>query len=107
MQTDLSSMGVDDGLIKKIQLLAEETLMIVHDRNEGKKILADCTVMVDDEKISLITRDNGEVFDVTEVNGDIKTFREYVTAQLMTSGQESSYLLTTSFNRNCFVWELN
>ncbi len=107
MQADLQSIGVDDGLINKIQLLAEETLMIVHDRNEGKKILADCTVMVDDEKISLITRDNGEVFDVTEVNGDIKTFREYVTAQLMTSGQENSYLLTTSFNRNCFIWELN
>lgn len=107
MQADLSSIGIDDSLIKRIQLLTEETMMIVHDRNEGKKVLADCTLMIDDEKISLITRDNGEVFDVTEVNGDIKSFREYVAARLMTSGQENSYLLTTSFNRNSFVWELN
>ena len=102
---NLKNCEVDGDTIKRIQLLTEETLMIVYDKNEGKKILGDCTIMIDNDSITVITRDNGKVFDVTNENSDIGSLREYVTARLLAAEQENSYLTTISFNRNCYVWE--
>lgn len=103
-KAELESCNVDEDLINKILLVMEDTFMLVRDKNK-KSVLADSTLLVNDERIQLITRDAGLIFDITDTDADISSFREYVVARLMTAGQENIYLTTTSFNRNSYIWK--
>ena len=102
---DLKSEGVGEALIERILLILEETFMVVSEKNTGKNVLADCTLMINDNDITLITRDNGMIFDITDPDIPVHSFREYVTSRLMTGSQKNSYLTTTSFNRNSYTWK--
>ena len=107
VERDLSSCGVSADIINKAQLVIEESFQIVRDKNPGAEISGDCTVIVSDSYVRLITRDNGIIFDITDANAKIKSLREYMNACLNESGLESTYLTTTTFNRNSYIWELN
>lgn len=102
---DLDAEGVDVKTSERIKLIIEETLMTVFEKNSGKKILADCTIIVSDSEIQLITRDNGIIFDITDPDLALGSLSEYVAARLMSVGQDNSYLTTTSFNRNSYTWK--
>lgn len=103
---ELKSCNVDSSIIIPLQLMIEETFMIVKERNSGKKILADCSIIVGKENVRLITRDNGEIFDITDVDAKINSLRQYVTARIIEENDASEYLTTISFNRNSYLWSL-
>ena len=102
---DLEANGVDKSITNKAQLMLEETLLLVKEKNAEKMVLADCTVMINDEYVKIITRDNGIIFDVTDTDKEVESFGSYVTARLMAAGQKNSYLTSISFNRNSFTWD--
>ena len=105
VEDELRSCGADDIPLGKVRLVLEESFLIVRDKNPGKRILADCTLIVNPEYVQLITRDNGVIFDVTDYNAEIRSLREYMNAMLNKNGLDSSYMTTTSFNRNSYFWE--
>jgi len=96
---------VEAEISNQAQLMFEETMNRVLEKNSGKKVLADVTVLVSPERLRLITRDNGMIFDITETDAEIRNLRCYVLAQLMLRTDEKTYATSISFNRNMFVWE--
>lgn len=106
---ELRKIDVNDTIINKLSLMLEETFLIVKHINEnkkpGKKILCEATVMVYKDKVKLITRDNGYIFDITKVDEHLSSLEAYVAASLMEDNKENSYVTSVSFNRNMYCWE--
>ena len=102
--TELKECNVDPSIINQLQLMIEETFMVVKEKNAPKKILADCAVIVSEDHVRLITRDNGMIFNITDVNAKINSLGEYVAARLIEENSDAEYLTTISFNRNSYLW---
>lgn len=106
LREEMHSAGLSDSLAVKIELVLEETLQIVAEKNKGKKqILGNCSLIITKDTVNLITCDNGVLFDIIEEAETDSSLRHYVVARMIDSSKESAYMLTISFNRNSFLWE--
>ena len=85
----------------KAALLVEEALMIVRDRNAERKIRAEVTADLNDG-LSLVLRDDGKIFDITDADAEVMSLRSYLVSNLMTAIPNRRNLTTTGFNRNVF-----
>ena len=102
---ELEECGIPSNQSTLVQMMIEESFMIVCSKNPGKKILADCTVIVEPDKIRLITRDNGIIFDITDPDANVESLNTYVAGRLMSTSSKVSYFTTIAFNRNSYVWD--
>ena len=91
--------------INDAMLVIEETLMLIFEHNGDKTIHAECMVRTN-EGIELIVRDDGEIFDITDTDSDITSFRSYIVANIMAAHENRRNLTTTSFNRNVFYIQI-
>ena len=101
VELHLAERGVDRRRASKAALLVEEALMVVRDRNAGTRINAEVTVDLNDG-LSLVIRDDGEIFDITDADASISSLRSYLVSNLMTAIPSRRNLTTTGFNRNVF-----
>ena len=101
VEAHLKRQGVDARRAAKAALLVEEALMVVRDRNVGKRIKAEVTVDLNDG-LSLVLRDDGEIFDITDADARVSSLRSYLVSNLMTAIPCRRNLTTTGFNRNVF-----
>ena len=101
IESHLADRGVDGRRATKAALLVEEALMVVRDRNAGRRIKAEVTVDLNDG-IALVLRDDGEIFDITDADARISSLRGYLVSNLMTVLPSRRNLTTTGFNRNVF-----
>lgn len=97
----LKAWGLAAAQAVRASLLVEETLMVVHDRNAGRRIRAEVTIDRNDG-LSLVLRDDGEIFDLTDADARISSLRSYLVSNLMTAIPNRRNLTTTGFNRNVF-----
>ena len=97
----LKAMGADRRRASKAALLVEEALMAVRDRNAGKRVKAEVTVDLNDG-LTLVLRDDGEIFDITDADARVSSLRSYLVSNLMTAIPSRRNLTTTGFNRNVF-----
>ena len=98
---------LDEGFPRKnvihALLIFEEMFMLIYERNKGKEVGAECSIIFEDEKIRIICRDNGKVLDLSEDDIKMDSFRSYVLACFMSNSEVSKkHLLTISFTRNMF-----
>jgi len=82
-------------------LLVEEVFMAVKERNGTKPVLAEATLILDAEP-SLVLRDDGVIFDITDADAQISSLRSYLVASLMNVQTNRMNLTTTGYNRNIF-----
>jgi Na+-driven multidrug efflux pump len=101
VEAHLRKHGVDDRRASKAALLVEEALMVVRDKNAGRRIKAEVTVDLNDG-LTLVLRDDGEIFDITDTDARISSLRSYLVSNLMTAIPSRRNLTTTGFNRNVF-----
>ena len=87
--------------INDVMLIIEDTAMLILEHNKGKKIYAEITVKAS-EAIEVIMRDEGEIFNITDTDTDITSFRSYIVSNIMAAHKGRRNLTTTSFNRNGF-----
>ena len=97
----LRAQGVDGRRVSKASRRVEEALMVVHDRNSGKRIKAEVTVDLNDG-LMLVLRDDGVIFNITDADARISSLRGYLVSNLMTAIPGRRNLTTTGFNRNVF-----
>ena len=97
----LKAKGAGEWRATKAALLVEEALMVVRDRNAGRRVKAEVTVDLNDG-LTLVLRDDGEIFDITDSDARISSLRSYLVSNLMTAIPHRRYLTTTGFNRNVF-----
>lgn len=96
---------VNKKIVSRIMLLTEELEMLVMGKNSGRKVTAECTLIIG-EDIQLIFRDNGVLFDITDADGTISSMRSYLVANMMEyQVRRKNHLVTTSYNRNAFHFE--
>ena len=93
--------GVDGVRAAKASLLVEEALMVVRDRNAGRRTIAEVTVDMNDG-LMLVLRDDGAIFDITDADARVSSLRSYLVSNLMTALPNRRNLTTTGFNRNVF-----
>ena len=101
VESHLRAQGVDGRRASKAALLVEEALMVVRERNAGRRIKAEVTVDLN-EGLTLVLRDDGEIFDITDADARISSLRSYLVSNLMTALPSRRNLTTTGFNRNVF-----
>ena len=81
-------------------LLLEEILMLIYEKNAGKKnLFAECTILSEPAVMRVILRDSGILFDVTDADTLPDSLRHYVVARMMVAHDKKAYLTTTGYNR--------
>lgn len=80
-------------------VLEEDYFMLIKEINPpGKKIDAECCVIMEENGIRIVFRDSGIVFDVAQ-DGGTGSLRDYVFSQVVTMPEYNVYLMTTGYNR--------
>ena len=106
----LTTAGRDETVAFRASLMTEEVLMVVKERNKGRKVLAEVTLDLNPQEgpegpveTSLLTiRDDGEIFDITDADAQISSLRSFLVASVMERQTGRVNLVTTGFNRNVF-----
>ena len=84
-----------------VSLLVEETLMLVKDRNPGRRTHAEISVDWSNGVV-IVVRDDGILFDITDADSTASSLRAYLVANLMVEIPARRNMTTTGFNRNMF-----
>ena len=95
---------VQDRTIMNVMLIIEDACLLIGEKNKGKTVTCECTLITDDE-ITMILRDDGVIFDITDVDADVSSLRQYVVAGIMEKQESKRYLKTSGLNRNVFRFE--
>lgn len=90
------------GVPMRAGLITEEALMVVKDRNAGRRLRAEVTVERRNGEVGLILRDDGEIFDITDADASVSSLRTYLVASLMERERSRVNLITNGFNHNVF-----
>lgn len=101
VEAHLAGKGAGRARASKAALLVEETLMTVRDRNPGRRTLAEVTADTG-SGVSLVLRDDGVIFDITDADARVSSLRSYLVSTLMTAIPGRRNITTTGFNRNVF-----
>lgn len=88
-------------------IITEDVLLLVKDQNKTSKkpICAECTLIIQKNGVKLIIRDSGVIFDITDTDGDVDSFRKYIVSNLMINMNNSLYMITTGYNRSEFFFD--
>lgn len=97
----LEKNNVNKRSIFNILLMIEEVLLLVREKNPGKRIYAECTIRIAND-VQMILRDSGVIFDVTDADMPISSMRVFVLSSMMEYHKDKVHLVTTRFNRNGF-----
>ena len=92
---------VQDRTIMNVMLIIEDACLLIGEKNKGKTVTCECTLITDDE-ITMILRDDGVIFDITDAEADVSSLRQFVVAGIMEKQQHKKYLKTSGLNRNVF-----
>ena len=101
----LTAHNLPKSTINQVMLTIEETGMLILERNAGKRknVLAEYTIeLEEDERVRIVIRDDGVIFDVTDEDLDVTSLRSYFVSRLMTTQRLRKNITTTSFNRSVF-----
>ena len=104
VERTLREKGVENRTVLNCMLIVEEACMLIREKNGNKAVNCECTVIVK-EDITMILRDDGVIFDMTDVEADVSSLRQFVVASIMERQEGKKYLKTTGINRNVFRFE--
>ena len=98
----LAAQNFPESTVYRTALMVEEVFMAVKDRNGSKKIRGEATLDLNDGGLSLILRDDGEIFDITDADAHVTSLRTFLVASVMEAIPRRMNLTTTGYNRNVF-----
>lgn len=100
----LAENGVSRKIVLKVKLLVEDLYMLIYEKNgTDVPVYAECTVIIRDTGVQIITKDDGVLFDLSSddvVAGSIVEFM--VSGYMERLKNDKMYLTTMSYNRNTF-----
>ena len=100
----LSGNGVDRKIVSKAKLLIEDIYMLIYEKNGADKaVYAECTVIIRETGVQIITKDDGILFDLSSDDVIAGSIVEFMVSGYMEKLKENKkYLTTMSYNRNTF-----
>lgn len=75
------------------------------EKNHGKRVLSECTMLFGADQVRVIIRDNGVLFNFIDKNNPVESLNAHVLNSILEHTEEKNYVLTAAFNRNGFVFE--
>ena len=95
------------GVRNILEVLSEDILGLILDYNREakKKLLTEYTLILEKTGVRLILRDEGRIFDITDADEKLKSFRQYMVSRLLTIPRTSKHILAAGYNRNEFFLE--
>ena len=100
IQHRLEEHGYHKDVALKAGLFAEEISAAIQEKNKGKKVLIEYSLLYDEKGVRLIIRDSGVIFDITDPNLEISGLGSFVASRLLRSYKQKTYIPTTGYNRN-------
>jgi anti-sigma regulatory factor (Ser/Thr protein kinase) len=100
IQKDLSEQGYDNKTAIKAALFTEEIGTTLLEQNGDNKVWVEYSLLYDKDRVSLIIRDSGKIFDVTDPDIQIKGLSSFVITGLLNVQKEKDYIPTNGYNRN-------
>ena len=91
--------------IENLEILVEEFYTRVLEKNPVQRVLSECTLLFTEKQVRILVRDNGVIFNFVDENNAVESMNAYVLNNLLERTKDKEYLITTSFNRNGFVFE--
>lgn len=98
----LKANSCSDIVITRVSLIFEEIFMMVYNKNKGKIVYGECTISILDDKIKMILKDDGELFDITDEDINVDSLSTFVVSSILSNINRKQYLTTLSYNRNIF-----
>ena len=97
--------GIDKKNINRVLFTIEEYGMLILDSNQGKKILAEYTLLIkSNDNVELIVRDDGKINDITKSDSKIDSLRNYVFSLAVPKiFKKRNHITAISINRNIFT----
>ena len=104
--TVLTECGYSEKTARMIELIIEESLMLIQEKNGGpdSRLSAECTLILEDDGVRVILRDSGIVFDISDADVKIDSFRQYIVGRAMTLLHSSQYITSAGYNRSEFFY---
>lgn len=90
--------------ISKVKLLIEDLYMLIYEKNGvDKAVYAECTVIIRETDVQIITKDDGVLFDLSSEDVVAGSIVEFMVSGYMEKLKDNKkYLTTMSYNRNTF-----
>ena len=100
----LNENGVNGKIVSRVKLLIEDLYMLIYEKNGvNKAVYAECTVIVRDTGVQVITKDDGVLFDLSSDDVVAGSIVEFMVSGYMEKLKDNKkYLTTMSYNRNTF-----
>ena len=94
--------GCPNGTAERAALFTEEIGLTVleHNRQAKKPLLIELSLFFEADRVLIIERDSGILFDLTDPDAQIKGLSGFILSGLMEAHDEKAYLVTTGYNRN-------
>lgn len=104
VETLLTEKGYAHRTIGRVKLLIEEVYMLIREKNGGKAVLSECSVLLKEDGIQIIIKDDGVLFDISEEDVTVTSLVSLMVSGYMEKlGQNKRHLTTISFNRSSFL----
>ena len=100
----LTEKGISSRIVNRVMLYIEETGMLTFDKNKSGRVSLECSVLIGD-KIQVILCDDGVIYDMTDPDNPVESFRGYMVAQMMLRMAQKRNLKAMGCNRNSFAFE--
>lgn len=99
---NLASHRYPKEIVNRAALFTEEIgLTILESNKQAKKpLLIEISIFYEADKVVIIERDSGKLFDLTDPDNQIKGLSGFTLSGLMEAHDEKAYLVTTGYNRN-------
>ena len=91
--------NVPEPVCLRARLIIEETGTLAFENNRTRESIAEYTVGITSDSVTVITRDTGRLSDMTQTDGDMDTLQEYVVGRLLSETADKQYLASAGFNR--------
>ena len=88
-----------------IEILIEEFYLRVLEKNQGKRVLSECTLLFSENQVRVIIRDDGVLFNFVDENNPVESLNAHVLSSILEHTEEKNYVITAAVNRNGFVFE--
>ena len=88
------------------ELLTEDILNLMEEKNRdlGRKLPIEYTIILEKDGVRMILRDDGRALELTDADGEVDSFRQYVVSVALSVPEQRRHISASEYNRNEFFF---
>ena len=101
----LRNSSVEPSDINRVMLIIEEAALLIRQENDKKDLLGEVTVCIEENRIVLHIKDDGKIFDVTDINAGTAASQNILYRKMLELKIPRTYLPAAGSNRATYTIE--